>query len=178
MFQNLSTLQKQVIVASALVLGILLIILIAVFSQPRQAPIAEIEARATEVTTNQDTGELIENDPNVTPESNNERSVALYGFADLIDSEELFDGDVNFITYHFEQYAANELKGEYSSFTIRPQGLKSEGGVITTTLRLGDTDILLPLRIQLLDNKESRLQITGREGIPSYDSGVELIFAD
>lgn len=53
------------------------------------------------------------------------------------------------IRHSLEQFMGTKLDNKYDSLTVRPQDLKVSGNIITTSLRLGQSDTTLPISITL-----------------------------
>lgn len=92
-----------------------------------------------------------------------ESPVILFGIKNLTDKQipkEVIDG----IIASLRNYSSQNLKEKYTSLTIRPQDLIIKDGSLKTTLRLGQTDILLPFEITYNDNYAFKMFIEDTSG--------------
>ena len=131
------------------------------------------------ITRDKDTGVLLENDPNIR-DASEAREVIVLGLPQLIE-QGLVATQVTFIKDQLDIYSKDILKNKYETLTIRPQDLVNNGGIFTSTIRLGQTDIILPITITALNTGESRIVITADPDDPSsaaFDSGTTYFRGD
>lgn len=164
-----------IIVIGTIALGVIISI-IALLTQPRTND-AYLET-AVPLVRDQDTGEVIVNDPN-TVEPGEQREVIVLGLETLYGFG-LIESQVVTIRDRIVRFAEERLEGKYQTVTIRPQDIQSEGGTIRTTLRLGDTDTLLPITINTVDIGLLRVVIEDPTNVAggTFDTGETRQFAD
>lgn len=125
-----------------------------------------------------DTGEVLLNDPNI-QEPQERRSVIVLGVEDLTKKGYLSKSIV-VLRKNLELFAAERLGGAYQTITIRPQDTRISQNGFFSTIRLGETDIFLPIEVTFVDNGVSRvvvrdpLLVVGGD----YDSGELSVRAD
>lgn len=118
-----------------------------------------------------DTGEIVSYQPNKTPEQQAAESLIVLGSASLFDNGATQD-QYQIAKTALTEYASSNLKNRYLSVTLIPASISGKAGKIKGKLRLGQTDILLDIQIQLRDLYQARVVIsdpTGQYG--GYDSG-------
>lgn len=164
-----------IIVIGTIALGVIISI-IALLTQPR-ANDAYLET-AVPLVRDQDTGEVIVDDPN-TVEPGEQREVIVLGLETLYDFG-LIESEVIGIRDRIIRFAEERLDGKYQTITVRPQDIQSEDRTIRTTLRLGDSDILLPITINTVDIGLLRVVIEDPTNVAggTFDTGETRQFAD
>ncbi len=164
-----------IIVGGTVAIGIIISI-IALVSQPRSNN-AYLET-AVPLVRDQDTGEVLVNDPN-TVEPGETREVIVLGLETLYDFG-LIESQVVTIRDRIIRFAEERLEGKYQTITIRPQDIQSDNGTIRTTIRLGDSNTVLPITINTVDIGLLRVIIedpTNAAG-GTFDTGETRQFAD
>ena len=135
------TLQQRRLLAA--VLGIVFIgcVIAMIVLATRQAPLADDTVR------DKDTGEiisLVNTDTELSSNSAGSEYTFTTPIVGLIDFIKAIEGNTGLYTDSvrpaLQEYANNYLNKKYSTITIRPQTTKVENGVITGTIRLGQTD--------------------------------------
>lgn len=82
--------------------------------------------------------------------------VPIFGLPELL--EKLKDDKglyTDYIRISIQDFAKQRLDNRYSTLTIRPQETRVDGSVITSTLRLGQGDDMLPITITISNNRRS-----------------------
>lgn len=159
--------KKLLVIIGGAILVIGAIVVLVIINQ-RQSP------GYTEVTVDQDTGEVYTDFPNRAPETegSGSSSVIIGGGSLLLDNGFTQD-QYNLVANNLLRVAQERLGGEYSRITFRPSDLKLEQNKLSTTLRLGDSDILLPISIKYYELYKVQIFITDRDNVlgGDYDSG-------
>jgi hypothetical protein len=164
-----------IIVGGVIAAGVIVSI-VAFVSRPRSND-AYLET-AVPLVRDQDTGEVLVNDPN-TVEPGETREVIVLGLENLYGFG-LIESQVVTIRDRIIRFAEERLEGKYQTVTIRPQDIQSENGTIRTTIRLGDSDILLPITISTVDIGLLRVVIEDPSNTVggTFDTGETRQFAD
>jgi len=165
-----------IIVSGSLGLGII-ITAVWLSLQPRDGGDAFLET-AIPISRDQDTGELVTNDPRV-QEPGETRVVLVLGLENLFDYG-MFERQVVTVREKIEQFSVERLDGKYDTLTLRPQNVAITITTYATTIRLGDTNILLPITITATDEGLVRVVIDDPNNSVggSFDSGETILFAD
>lgn len=125
------------------------------------------------VITDRDTGESRELDPTSQQETGaaavDEEVIIVFGLEDL--STAIRDGGDGTTGKYFSSirkaiwaYSSERLTEDFSSVTLRPQDTVVTGREITSTLRLGQTDQLVPIKIVVSDNKKAAVVTINEAG--------------
>ncbi len=173
--------RRRIIIILVIVLFVLPLVLIGLFysAQRQGSPEKYIEEHAIRFTRDVDTKEVIQSDPNKTPEGSGNAGVVVLGLEELVKNGVL-PLQMIAIREAFGEFAKERLDGKYDSITVRPQDMTIQNGVFTTTLRVGQTDTLLPLTITAKNTGETSIYIDdpANEFGGPYDSGIKNITAD
>lgn len=124
-------------------------------------------------TINRDTGELIYDTPNITPEIGSPASdnFTVFGSYLLLDNGAT-DAQFAKIKDLLLLYASSNLGSKYSSLTIIPQGFERNGGVIKSQMRLGNSDKVAQLTVDISELTLVRILInSNEESALKFDSG-------
>lgn len=135
---------------------------------------------AVTITIDEDTGEsAILDDPNLSNQEVENKGVVVFGLEELA-SRGVLRVQLIFIKDKIAEYANLKLGGVFESVTIRPQDLKEKDGVYTSSLRLGQTDELVPITITADFSGKTRVVITDPQNKHggTYDSGIKVFTAD
>lgn len=123
----------------------------------------------------QDTGEVFRSAPNREPETAGPEgsSVMIRGGYVLLDNGFTQDQH-NLVATELEKVGQEKLGSKYPFITIRPQDVKREQNLLTTTIRLGESDTLLPIQIKYYELYKVEITITDRGNVlgGDYSSGV------
>lgn len=161
--------------------GIVLVIAIifAIIGATNREPEETYIDRAAEVRVDQDTGELITDDPNLTDQSVEKGAVLILGLEEL-SRLEILGSQIAVIKDEIQKFASERLDGKYESITIRPQDIVAEDSVTETTIRLGQSDILLPVIFTARQTGETRVEIfdPNNQVGGNYDSGETVIYGE
>lgn len=173
--------RTKIIVALVIIFLVIPIIAALIyFSQQQEgSPETYIEEHAVEITVDQDTGEQILGGENAPRDAGADLGIAVFGTEQLVEMGLVYS-QVTYIREILGEFAEDRLNGEYTTVTIRPQDLTYENGILHSTLRLGESDILLPLTITAMNTGETGVAIADPEGIVGgdFDSGVTNLAAD
>ncbi len=136
------------------------------------------------VITDRDTGETLDLEPEFRQETGgvleDSSPVTLFGLINL--SEEITRINNSSTGPYFDtiklalwDYSENRLDDSYTTLTIRPQDLQISGTTITTSVRLGQTDEILPISITVSDDKSNAIT-TINEGGDETQHGGKYIY--
>lgn len=146
----------------------------------KEKPEEEYLKTAVSIVRDKDTGQIIEEaNPNLTPQTSETRSVTIIG-AEALVQQKILTTQLNVIKDSIADYAKTKLDGKFKTVTIRSEGLVNNAGVITTTLRLGQSDEIVPMTVTALDTGETRVVIEDPTNIRggTYDSGATYFRGD
>ena len=134
---------------------------------------------AVQLTVDKDTGDQITVDPNLGPQTEETQPVTILGLEALINAGAL-DEQINFFKDQLNTFSSNRLHNKYTTITIRPQDLVTNDGVTTTSIRLGQTDDILPVTITAKNTGETQIIITDPSNKfgGTFDSGLTVFGAD
>lgn len=166
-----------VIISVALVIGVITLIIYSV--QRRDALKNAYLEDAVSLTVDQDTGETVVDDPNLTPHPDGNTGVTLLGLEGVV-KQGILDGQLQFIKEELARFYSERLNDTYKTLTIRPQELTKTNSVITSKLRLGDSNILLPIEITAFNDGQTRLIIRdpSNQVGGDFDSGDVTFYGD
>lgn len=160
---------KKLILIVIGVIVVLIGIVAIVLWQQRTSP----EYATEEV--DQDTGEVFRSTPNRAPENNGQpaETVMVRGGYVLLDNGFTQDQH-NLVASELEKIGKDKLGSKYPFITIRPQDVQREQNLLTTTIRLGESDTLLPIQIKYYELYKVEIAITDQGGVlgGDYNSGV------
>lgn len=137
--------------------------------------VSHFEKKAPGYTTrivDKDTGEVLNVQPNQTPETEANSGIILFGAKQLFEAGATSD-QFSLVKQVLTKYATSNLGGKYQTLTFIPAYFKSNSGVMTGKLRLGETGNLVDFKITLSQLKFVQVMITdslGQNG-GNYDSG-------
>jgi len=172
--------RKRIVIISLIVLAIIgLIIWAIVATQPKEDPSQNYLKDAVTFTVDEDTGERVSDDPNLTDQSTDNRVVIILGVEELV-SRDIVNAQIDYVKDTLNTYSKERLKNAYETITIRPQGLTYADGVITTTIRLGQTETVLPISMTLINTGETRVVVSDPDNKfgGTFDSGETNLSAD
>lgn len=135
----------------------------------------------SEVTIDQDTGEAYVEFPNRAPEAEGSGGDAvIIGGGSLLLNNGFTQDQYNLVANSLLQMSRERLSNKYSRITFRPSDLKLEQNKLSTTLRLGTSNILLPVSIKYYELTKVEVHVDDRENAlgGSYDSGVLISTAE
>lgn len=155
------------------ILAVIVFVIFAIVSN-RQKP------SYTESVIDKDTGETLYTDPNKTPEQ--------YGLNKepiLLGTSVLFDNGVTQAQFAkareaLNTYSSKNLHNKYPLLKILPAYVQANTGIITTKLRLGDTDQLVDISFKFANLETIQIIIddpSGKQG-GNYDSGTLVVTPD
>lgn len=123
-----------------------------------------------------DTGEVIYNDKGTTIEKQSGGGeVVLLGASAIIDNGATQDQYL-LIRKLIQGYGDNKLNKAFDRLAILPKSTNEDNGVISSELRLGNTETKLKLTVKLVDLKQVQVTIIDQNGkYPSYDSGLQNV---
>lgn len=129
----------------------------------------------SEVTIDQDTGEAYVEFPNRAPETEGggDSAVIIGGGSLLLDNGFTQD-QYNLVANSILQMSRERLSDKYSRITFRPSDVKVEQNKLSTTIRLGDSDTLLPISIKYYELSKVEIHVSDRNNAlgGDFDSGV------
>lgn len=161
--------KKMALIAIIVVLVISMIAFIIIRNQ-QQSP------NRMERTTDQDTGEIYTSYPNRSPETSGDSSATsvIIGGGTLLLDNGFTQDQYNLVATELKKISAERFSDKYARITFRPSDLKLEQNKLSTTIRLGDTDILLPISIKYYELTKVEIHINDRDNAlgGDYDSGV------
>jgi len=131
--------------------------------------------------TNKDTGEQTLDDPGLSDtESEDTKTVIIYGMPDFIEKTDIYQSQIDFIKTELTTYNNQNLKGAYTALTIRPQDVIISNDKATTTIRLGDSDILVNLQVNGVKSGVMQVLLTdpSGKGGGNYSSQVKEKYND
>jgi hypothetical protein len=154
----------------------LVALMIALSLNQKSEPINTYLEDSVIVTRDQDTGELLENDPNLSPQTQGNTTITILGVEALVELG-FYTEELAITKEKIDEFSRTRLNHQYSTITIQPQGLTFVDGVLLTNIRLGQSDILLPLRINADARGSFQIIIYDKEGKfgGDFDSGVTVI---
>lgn len=129
----------------------------------------------SEVTIDQDTGEAYVEFPNRAPETEGSGGDAvIIGGGSLLLDNGFTQNQYNLVANSLLQMSRERLSNEYSRITFRPSDVKIEQNKLSTTIRLGNSDILLPISIKFYELTKAEVHVSDRNNVlgGDYDSGV------
>ena len=152
--------RKIIIIVTIAVLAVALIIAI-IFKaiSPTEDPKKAYLDSAIKTTIDKDTGDQITVDPNLGPQTDEARTVTILGMEAIVRTIYLSD-QINYIKDAINTFSKERLDNKYETITIRPQDLLTNEGVTTTTIRLGQSDEILPIKIIANDIGETQVIIS------------------
>jgi len=172
--------RKRIVIISLIVLAIIGLIIWAIAAtQPKEDPSQNYLKDAVTFTVDEDTGERVSDDPNLTDQSTDNRTVIVLGIEELI-NRNIVNAQIDYVKDTLNTYSKERLKNAYETITIRPQGLTYTDGVITTTIRLGQTETVLPISMTLINTGETRVVVSDPDNKfgGTFDSGGTNLSAD
>lgn len=155
---------------------VVVVVIIALFlaNQRRSADYSEI-------TIDQDTGDAYVTYPNRAPETegDGDTSVIIGGGSLLLDNGFTLD-QYNLVANSILLMSRERLSDEYARITFRPSDLKLEQNKLSTTIRLGDSDTLLPISIKYYELTKVEVHVSDRNNVlgGDFDSGVLVVTPD
>lgn len=167
-----------ILVAVAFIILVIMMIVFAILSN-RDKSQAYLEDAVT-ITVDRDTGEsAVLDDPNLSDQATEDKGVVIFGLEELA-VKGVLRVQLVYIKEKIAEYASSRLKGAFESVTVRPQDLKEKDGVFTSSLRLGQTDELVPIVITADFSGRTRVVINDPQNKygGTYDSGVKVFTAD
>lgn len=147
-----------VILAGSVLVVIVIVAIIINALNPTEDPKQAYLKSAVQTTIDKDTGAQIINDPNLGGQSEEARAVIVLGMEEIIRTGALSE-QTDLIKDSINVFSDTRLKNKYSTITIRPQGLVTSDGVTTTTIRLGQSDEILPIIITAKNTGETQIII-------------------
>jgi len=172
------TKKRIVIILSIIAFGTLILISI-YYATHKEDPSQAYLKDAVQITHDIDTGELITVDPNLTSQTEGTRTVAILGVNKLVE-ENVLQEQISFVKDKLNEFSKQRLQNKYDTITIRPEGLVNNDDVITTTIRLGQSEEILPITITASRFGPTRIVIedpSNKYG-GQYDSGEVVFGAD
>lgn len=162
--------KKITFIVIAVVIGIILLIAFFIFQQRQADTYSEVEV-------DQDTGEVYVTYPNREPEAINEQGATgglIVGGSSVLLENGLTQDQYNLVSQALTKFSSERLDDKYQRLTLRPQDLKNEQNKISTTLRLGNTDTLLPISIKYYDLYKVEVTIFDKSNVigGTFESGV------
>ena len=135
----------------------------------------------TSVIKDQDTGEILQLNPEFSQQTGGglefKSPVTLFGISHL--SETIIIENNGSTGAYFDtiknalwEYSKNRLDDSFTTITVRPQDIKVDGNTITGSLRLGQTDEIIPLLITKTDSDENAIVTINKEGESNQYGGV------
>ena len=124
-------------------------------------------------TVNKDTGQTIITYPNK-PKENSSGYVTILGTDKLISSG-FTTSQLNLFNKLITDYVNKQLSGTYNQVAILNNGYTSDGNNIAAKMRLGDSNILLDLKIKYPDLYKIQILLNSSDNnsLYSYDSGIQ-----
>ncbi len=116
-----------------------------------------------------DTGETFNPEAKINTGGNIEGQspVQLFGIkniAQLAVDKSLATGFVSSVRDALGNYSKDRLKEEFSTLTLRPQNLTVGSDVISGEIRLGQTDVILPIQIALSSKQQAAVVTINKDG--------------
>ena len=134
-----------VIISAVLFIGLVIFVIFLALNK-KEAPVEEYLKDSVIITRDRDTGDLLVDDPSLTVQSDGNTGVVILGVESLV-KEGFFTEELSITKNQIDIFSTTRLKGKYSTITIQPQGLTFVDGVLRTNIRLGQSDELLPIQI-------------------------------
>ena len=171
--------KKVLIIVGVILLIVAIIAIIVKTTTPKEDPKQAYLKSAIQTTIDKDTGAKITSDPNLGPQSEEARSVTILGMEPVIKAGALGE-QVDFIKDAINTFSEKQLKSKYKTITIRPQDLVTTDGVTLTSIRLGQSDEILPITITAKNTGETQVVVDDPENKygGKYDSGLNVFSAD
>ncbi|MDB5160605.1 MAG: hypothetical protein JWO99_868 [Candidatus Saccharibacteria bacterium] len=173
--------RRRVVIAVAIVVLIIILIVLAIVkavSVKNDQKEAYLKS-AVQLTVDKDTGDQITVDPNLGNQTVETQPVTVLGLEAIINAGAL-DEQINFVKDQLNTFSAARLNNKYATITVRPQGLTTADGVTSTTIRLGQSDDILPITITAKNTGETQVVITDPSNKfgGTFDSGLTIMGAD
>lgn len=172
--------RKRIAIVIVSVLAVIVIIAVIIkIATPQDDPKDAYLKKAVQTTIDKDTGEQITKDPNLGPQSDETRAVTILGLEPVVQAGALGE-QIDFIKDAINRFAKENLNNKYSTITVRPQNLVASDGVITTSIRLGQSDEILPITITAKNTGETQVVISDPSNKygGSFDSDLTVFGAD
>lgn len=135
----------------------------------------------SEVTIDQDTGEAYVEFPNRAPETEGSGgSTVVIGGGSLLLDNGFTQDQYNLVANSLLQMSRERLSDEYGRITFRPSDVKVEQNKLSTTIRLGTSDTLLPISIKYYELSKVEVHVSDRNNVlgGDFDSGVLVAPSD
>jgi len=172
--------RKRIVIISLIALAVIgLIVWAIIATSQKEDPSQAYLKDAVTFTVDEDTGERVYDDPNLTDQSTDNRAVIVLGIEELI-KRDVVNAQIDFVKDSLNTYSKERLGNKYETITIRPQGFSYVNGIITATIRLGQTDTILPVTITAINTGETRLVVYDQENKfgGTFDTGETNLSAD
>ena len=168
--------KKRIIIIVSVILLVGIIAIAVYYSSHKEDPTQAYLKDAVKITHDIDTGELVTEDPNLANQTEDNRTIVILGIDKLVE-ENVLQEQINFVKDKLNEFSKQRLKNAYSTITIRPEGLVNNDDVITTTIRLGQSNEILPITITASRFGSTRIVIQDPDNKHGgqYDSG-EVVF--
>jgi len=152
--------RKKIIIIISIVILFMALIIAAIFkvTSPTEDPKEAYLKSAIQTTIDRDTGEQITTDPNLSAQTEETRKVTVLGMETIVAAGALGE-QVNYIKDVLNAFSTARLNNKYQTITIRPQDSATTDGVTITTIRLGQSDEILPVTITAKDTGETQVII-------------------
>ncbi len=168
--------KKKILIITSIIIILFGVIPIIFFFFNRTSGNAEsyIQREAVVMSRDKDTGERIEYDKNRTAETDGNTPILVLGMEELI-KKGVLALQVRVIREQLATFARERLKTKYESITLRPQDLKFQNGVVSSTIRLGESDFLLPITITAKNTGETQVIINDPNSIVGGTYTAQLV---
>jgi hypothetical protein len=164
---------KKILLFVGGVIVVVVVVVAAIFlMNQRQSP------DYSEVTIDQDTGEAYVDFPNREPETEGSGgSTVIIGGGSLLLDSGFTQDQYNLVANSLLQMSRERLSDEYDRITFRPSDVKLEQNNLSTTIRLGDSDTLLPISIRYYELSKVEVHVSDRDNVlgGDFNSGVLVV---